>query len=206
MKDEAEYWYDGQDPVVCSAVEQVLFHLRLLANLDAQTIRQVVDKLFELLEATKNWPDVSNAADAVDHILIVHPTRPWQDLGLKLEDVLRLVTLHEARANRLGVAVKAFYVAQSQPAQRGYSEWLKILRGRRTGGKRSGKGKREEHVQRDERMRAEAVRRLKGGDDRVKIMEDLAERHGIGCDRVRQILSAHPEWPSPRKRGKRNHT
>jgi hypothetical protein len=58
--------------------------------------------------------------------MIVGITRPFLDL-LTLEEALMLLTLHEAKAERFGVAAKAFFVGKSQPFKDGYWKWQRTL-------------------------------------------------------------------------------
>jgi hypothetical protein len=129
-----------------------------------------------------------------------------KDVELNLEHALMLLTLGEAKANRPGVAIKAFYVGSSLRPEEGYRQFQKQIHGKRRGGRKSGTTKREENAERDEKMRADAVRRRKDGDDRTKIVQDLSEQHGITRDRVNQILRGTPGWPTRSRKSKRNHT
>jgi hypothetical protein len=154
--------------------------------------------------------------DVVDHLMAIRYLKDWsvrnkqvwknKDVELNLEHALMLLTLGEAKANRPGVAIKAFYVGSSLRPEEGYRQFQKQIHGKRRGGRKSGTTKREENAERDEKMRADAVRRLKDRDDRIKIVQDLSEQHGITRDRVNQILRGTPGWPTRSRKSKRNHT
>jgi len=84
--------------------------------------------------------------DVVDHLMAisdlelegwsVRDKQVWKDkyVELNLEHALMLLTLGEAKANRPGVAIKAFYVGTSLRAEEGYRRWRKQIG---TAGKRS---------------------------------------------------------------------
>ena len=223
LKREVTYWYKGDDPVVLSVVHNALTRLgqRLLSNQNTETFQKVVDKISELLEATKDWPDVRNAGsafygavgsadfsviDAVDHLMAIYYAKPWKNLGIPVEDLMMLVTLREAKANRPSVAIKAFFVSDSVSMKSGYRKYIEIMSGRQKGGRKSGKTKREENKKRDDSMREESIRLLGTGEDKVKIIAMFASRYNLGKDRIRQILSEHSKWPTRKNKKKRNHT
>jgi hypothetical protein len=147
LADNWKSWYDGADPVVRSVVSDALYHLGMLLqpDEDEETLRKAVDWTYEMLDATKDWIGVQIAAgayqepdangetewiagditsiDAVDHLMAISEGT----LPLPLEHELMFLTLGEAKANRPGVAVKAFYIGKSQRAEKGYRQWQRTL-------------------------------------------------------------------------------
>jgi hypothetical protein len=218
LEEEAAYWYSGDDPVLRDIVRTTLKAYAPLLHEGAQPrdARDAVARLEDFLQRTQDASDVAKPSghveqdengevrfipspepfrpDSVDH-LMAPSIKPMLKLAhARLVDALRLATLHEIKAGRFHVAVKA------------YGHWKELVRGKAKGGKKSGEAKKEENAKRDERMRQEALRRHTGGEAPDKIVKDFAERHGLTPERIGQILREHPNWPRRTRRPKRSHT
>lgn len=229
-------WCDGDDPVLQSAIREALRQLGKWSgeDYDAEALKLFFDRMDKVFQETKKWECVKETAggdlatlDSVDHLMAIWFARRQIDFDIPLETALMFLTLREANAQRPGVALKAFYVGRSKTLKEvneelqeekeelrkekevfreGYDQWMKLIPGRKKGGEKSGEAKREENAPRDQKMRDEAVKRLKNGDVKSKIVSDFSERHGIGKRRVNQILEKDERWPSRSKKRKRNHT
>jgi hypothetical protein len=157
-------WYDGDDPVVQSAVRDALSHLGAWTcdDYDEEELRNFFQRLDHFFRETKDWGSVQSAAgggwvqddpeskprwvpgdlnslDSVDHLMALWHGRRRFKFDIPPETALMLVTLAEAKANRPGVAVKSFFVGKSKPLEEGYALWQERTRREKVAGKRLGK-------------------------------------------------------------------
>ena len=218
--DRFSHWCGSNDPAAREAVVSIL--ISYFTEHDDLTLEKLITKLLEFLAKVREpyirqaQRSAENALEAsgipgveilpfLDDVDILVRTyedgiRPFASSGADLQDLLLLYALHAFRSSQAGLGLKAYFVGIRQRAEEGLHEWNKILRGRRKGGRKSGSTKKQMNADRDQDICRKALLRLKDGDDRGKIVADLAETHGLGTRRIQQILSQHcPNWPRPGK-------
>lgn len=143
---ESLAWNSGDDPILSDAVYRARLRLH---HYTTGEIEQAISLLTSLIERELSLPEVKQALgfmlideqgevyepegpveiDPVDLLMLTYP-RVFKASGDKidtLEEAMMLLTLREARANRLGVALKAFYVGSHKRAEDGYREWKETM-------------------------------------------------------------------------------